>query len=234
VKIQKTVVIALAGSIIVPKNGIIDSDFLANFKKIVLKFVSRGYRFVLIVGGGRTARIYQQAASEADKCSFYDQDLIGILATQLNAKLVQVVLGEKTYQRIVNDPNEVIKTKKPIIVASGWKPGWSTDYDAMLFAKKFKTGEIIDAGNISFVYNEDPKIAKKEGRKVFPIKNISWKNYQKMISQRWVPGLSAPIDPIASRLAQKNKLKAIIILGTDLKNFDNLLNGKSYKGTIIE
>ncbi len=56
------IIISLGGSIIVPKD--IDSDFIQNFKALILKQVTQGKKFIIITGGGDTARNYQQASKE--------------------------------------------------------------------------------------------------------------------------------------------------------------------------
>ena len=55
------VIISLGGSLIVPKTGI-DAAFLKRFRSFIAKRVAKGERFVLICGGGSTARAYQKAA----------------------------------------------------------------------------------------------------------------------------------------------------------------------------
>jgi len=54
------------------------------------------------------------------------------------------------------------------------------------------------------------------------------------LGPKWIPGLPCPIDPIAAEEAQKLKIRAIVIRGTDLKNFERLLSDKKFRGTIIE
>jgi uridylate kinase len=128
-----------------------------------------------------------------------------------------------------NPPKKLKKDKKELLIASGWRPGWSTDYIAVLLAQRFRVKEIINAGDISFVYTKDPKKLKTAR----PIKEISWQNYQKIIPKEWVPGLSTPFDPVATRLAKKLKLRVKIIKAENLKNLKNTIEGKNFKGTII-
>lgn len=216
-----------------PKSGEVNISFLKKFKKLVLGFVNKGHSFVIVVGGGKLARVYQEEISNILKPSFEDKDWLGILTTRLNAQFVKIIFGDKAHSFIVTNPTLPIKTVKPIIISAGWKPGWSTDYIAVLLAKKFGAKEIINASNIPFVYSEDPKLAKVNGRKPKAIPKLFWKEYRKLIGGKWIPGLGVPIDPIAAKEAQKQGIKAIIVLGTDLKNLKNLLSGKNFRGTTI-
>jgi uridylate kinase len=225
-KNKKTFIISLGGSIIIPEPGIIDFEFLKKFHKLILKFINKENKFIIITGGGKTARLYQSAALKIKKLSHQDQDWLGIQATKLNAHLLKIIFAKKACPIIIENPLKKIDRKylnKPIIFASGWQPGCSTDYVAVLLAKKFKVKEIINASNIAFVYDKKKK----------NVSEISWKNYKKAITGKWKPGLSTPFDPIASREAEKSGLTVTVIKGTDLKNLEKALQGEKFQGTII-
>jgi uridylate kinase len=231
---SRVVIIALGGSLLVPKEGIIDNAFITRFKKFILAQVKKGKRFVIITGGGRTARLYQKEAKKITPLSDEQLDWIGIGATKLNAELLRAVFGEVAYKNVCDNPQEKIIGKPKIVIASGWKPGCSTDYDAVLWAKAMDSHEIIDAGNIAFVYDVDPKLARQKKRKPVAIRKISWKEYRAMIQTKWSPGLSAPFDPVASKAAEKLGVRCYIIHGADLGNMRNILEGKAFEGTLIE
>ena len=57
------VVVALGGSIVYPEA--IDTAFLRQFKKFVERFLRNNTKFVIVVGGGRLARVFQDAAHDA-------------------------------------------------------------------------------------------------------------------------------------------------------------------------
>lgn len=227
---SKTIIIALGGSIICPRPGKIDVNFLKKFKKLILKYLKKGYRFIIVTGGGKVCRVYQRAASKITKMPYEDMDWLGIHATRLNAHLLRTIFRREAYPVILDEPYKPVKNNWRVLIAAGWRPGWSTDYISVLLAKRFKIKEIIDAGNIPFVYSKDLLKYKK----ATAIKKISWKDYRKLVGSKWIPGLSCPIDPIAAKEAQKLKIRAIVIRGTDLKNFERLLSGKKFRGTIIE
>jgi len=222
----KTIVLSLGGSLIAPDK--IDVNFLKSFRKAIEKFVKKNHRFVIVCGGGSIARKFQKAASRKKGITNRDLDWLGIYATMINANFVKQVFGEMAESNIIHNPTKKINSNKKIILASGWKPGWSTDYDAVLLAKNLKSKTVINMSNINYVYDKDPK--KHKGAK--KIKNICWKHYRNLISKKWTAGLNAPFDPIAAKEAEKSKIKAIII-GKNLKNFENLLNNKKFNGTAI-
>ncbi len=223
----KIYVISLGGSLVVPNE--INIKFLSLFKNIIEKKIKENKKFIIIVGGGKTARNYQKAAKALTKVSNEDLDWLGIHATRINAHLILTIFRKYAHFRIIKNPKEKINFKEKILVAAGWKPGFSTDYDAVLLAKTYGSDTIINLTNVDYVYDKDPNKFKSAK----PFKEISWKDYLKIIEQKWIPGMSAPFDPIASKLAQKFKFKVIILNGRKLKNLENYLANKTFKGTII-
>lgn len=221
------IIISLGGSLIVP--GDIDSQFLKKFNKLIRGLVGEGRRFVIITGGGRTARNYQEAAKAIVALHNDDVDWLGIHATRINAHLIRTIFHDLAYPVIVKHPNEKINWQGSILVAAGWKPGFSTDYDAVLIAKKVGAKTIINLSNISHVYSGDPK----KDKDAVPFDNISWEAYRKIIPTEWLPGLSCPFDPIASKLAEKSKLEVLITNGGDLANIKKALLGLKFNGTTI-
>ena len=222
----KTFVISLGGSLIFPES--LDKKFLANFKKTIEKYIKTNHRFAIICGGGKLARNFQQIASEKRKLSNEELDWLGIYATKINAHLLKSVFGSNAWESVISNPNSKIKFKKPVIVASGWLPGWSTDYDAVLLAKNIGIKEVINMSNVDFVYDKDPK-KYNDAKK---IERISWQHFKKLVGSRWKAGMNAPFDPVAAREAEKSGI-TVKLIGRDLKNLENLLNGGKFKGTVI-
>lgn len=222
------IIISLGGSLIVPDE--IDTIFLKKFRELILSHVKKGKSFFIICGGGKTAREYQEASSEITNLTREDLDWLGIHSTRLNAHLLRTIFREHAHSNIIKNPTKKINLKKRILIASGWKPGCSTDYDAVLLAKNFGIKTIINMTNIDYVCDKDPK----KHKNAKPIKQIYWREFRKIVGDRWDPGLNAPFDPVASREAEKLGLKIIMLNGDNLENFNNFLNGNRFKGTIIK
>lgn len=224
---KERVIISLGGSLVVPEE--IDVPFLKEFRSLILAHVKKGQKFIIIVGGGKTCRKYQQAASRTIEPAPEDLDWIGIHTTRLNAHLLRTIFREVAHPAVIKNPTEKIKAKKPVIIAAGWKPGCSTDYDAVLLAENFKAKTIINLTNIDFVCTSDPN----KDKSAKPIRQIAWNEFRKLVGNRWDPGLNAPFDPVASKEAQRKGLRVAIMNGRNLKNLENFLGGKPFKGTII-
>jgi len=222
---KETIIISLGGSLVAPND--IDTGFLDNFRHSLKKYLD-SKRFFIIVGGGKIARIYQKALLEFG-AKPNDRDWMGINVTKLNAEVVKQIFGKNCYLETVTDPNKKVKTTKDIVVGAGWKPGWSTDYDAVLIAKNHNIKTIINLTNIDYVYDKNPS----QFPDAKPLKGIDWKNFERIVGDKWSPGLSMPFDPRASKMAARLKIKVAMINGKHIERLEDFLNNKPFIGTLI-
>lgn len=225
---NEIVVISVGGSLIVPDG--INQGFVTRFKKTIEHQADLGKRFVIIAGGGATARNYQKIAREFKELSSEDIDWIGINATRLNANFLRIIFDERAAPDIIMDPTKDISSDKPVIVAAGWQPGASTDYVAVLIAQKLGAKKLINLTNIDYIY--DARRAEETGV-VTPITDISWSDFRSMIPSEWDPGLNAPFDPVASHLAETISLEVANINGQVLEELEKYLRGETFRGTLI-
>ena len=225
---NKPIIISLGGSLIFPEE--IDVKFLAQFKKLILAQIKKGQRFILIAGGGKICRKYQKALSELTKIGATELDWMGIHTTHTNAQFIRLMFGQLAHSQIVNDPTKHLNFKEKILLAGGWVPGCSTDRDAVLLAKTYGADTVINLSNIDFLYDKDPRKFKNAKK----ISTISWDGMLKITGSKWIPGLNAPFDPTAAKLAKKFGLKVIIANGKNLNNLKNILDTKKFFGTKIE
>ncbi len=224
-----TIIMSVGGSLVVP-NGGIDTDFLHALKVLILKYVRKGWRFVIVVGGGGTARQYQHAAHVIGKLERDDIDWLGIHSTRLNGHLIRTILRDVAHPIMLKDPTVLLKKwREPVLIAAGWKPGWSTDYVATRLARRLGAKKVINLSNIDYVYNKDPnKFPDAEA-----IYEITWKDFRKMVGDKWDPGMNVPFDPVASRLAQHSGISVTLLNGKNMKNLEQFLSGKLFNGTVI-
>ncbi len=226
-------VLSLGGSLIIP-NGGADVKFLHEFSHFIRKHLNRQRRFFIVCGGGATARHYAQAGREIDpKIPDYDLDWLMTHATRLNAQLLRTLFRDVCYQRVIKHYEIIDKNALDykVVICGGWKPGWSTDYDSVMLAIDYRvTDTVINLSDIDGVYDKDPK--KFPEAKLQP--RLSWEQIIKIVGKKWTPGLSRPFDPIASQLAKDNQIKVIVCNGHDLKNLNNILEGKKFRGTLIK
>jgi len=228
---SEVIVIKLGGSLIVP-NGGLDVPYIKKFCTFIRKQVAeKNRRFFIFTGGGKLSRHYRDAGAEVTGHALKNEDLdwIGIHVTRLNAHLFRTIFRDIAHPYIVKNYDIIRKATEPIVIAGGWKPGWSTDYDAVILAQDYNIKTIIKMSNTDYIYNKDPRKFKDAK----PFKRISWQDYRALVGEKWIPGSSTPFDPIASKLASEIHTKVIYVDGKDISNVEKVMNKEKFLGTTI-
>jgi uridylate kinase len=230
---RTTIVISVGGSMIVPDQ--IDTVFLSSFKSLIEREIGErnetGRSFVIIAGGGKTARRYMDAARSVSDLTMDDVDWLGIHATRLNGHLLRTVFRDHAYPVMIANPDDVLDIPKneALIVAAGYRPGASTDLRAVQIAFRRGATKVINLSNIDHVYTADPK----KDPNATAIEDITWAEFRKLIPAEWDPGLSSPFDPVAAREAEAHGIEVAIINGSNLDELANCIEGKPFIGTRI-
>src|SRR3989344_8557538 len=104
---RERIVVSVGGSLIVPDG--IDTQFLSDFRALILKKVAEGFSFYIITGGGKTARRYRDAALAVNPDAFIDDlDLVGIAACRTNAELVRALFSNKVIPEVIRDTTATV------------------------------------------------------------------------------------------------------------------------------
>jgi len=212
------IVISLGGSLI----SLSDLEYLKKFAEFLNKH--KDIDFYIVIGGGKTAREYINAARRLGAIEKY-LDRVGIEVTRLNAMLLNVFFGK----RIPHTIKEAGKLSTPVIMG-GTTPGHSTDAVAALLSKEVKADMLIIATDVDGIYDKDPK--KYKEAKMF--EKLPIKKLKKMVGEGWKKaGENVVVDPIACDIIEKEKIKTIVINGKNLNQLENAIYGKLFKGTEI-
>jgi len=225
---KKVIVLSLGGSLIIPND--VDITFLEKFK-IIIKKNTKKYKFIVVCGGGSIARKYISALESLGLNEEF-QSFSGISATRMNARFMSYLFGINPEQGIPHTLSEVKKyIKKQNVIFCGaleYKPNQTSDSTAAGIAHDFKTN-FINLTDVSGLYDRNP--SKFKNAKFIP--KISWKDFFEMSNKtKFKPGQHFVLDQTAARMILRNKI-VTHILGKDLKQFDNLLNHRKFKGTTI-
>ena len=227
---KETIVMSVGGSLIVPDQ--IDTDFLAKLKLFIEdQIASKGRRFIIITGGGKTARRYQEAAGTVTELDPEDLDWMGIHATRLNGHLLRTIFRDVAHPVMITNPDEILDLPKDasVVVASGYRPGASTDLRSIQIAEHVGAKKVINLSNIDYVYTDDPKTNPEAAK----ITEITWSDFRKIIPAEWDPGLSSPFDPVAARKAESLDIEVAVINGARLAELGSYLDGGFFEGTRI-
>lgn len=226
----ETIVMSVGGSLIVPDQ--IDTTFLKTLKSLVTNEATQsGRRFIIIAGGGKTARRYQDAAGEVTDLTRDDLDWLGIHSTHLNGHLLRTIFRDIAYHIMIKNPDEVLDVPPQyrVIIAAGYRPGCSTDLRAVQIAEKIGAKTVINLSNTDYVYTDNPH-TNPDAKK---IEDITWADFRKLIPEDWAPGLSAPFDPVAAKVAERDNIEVAQLNGLKLSSLEDYLVGRPFIGTRI-
>jgi uridylate kinase len=226
------IIFSIGGSLVAPESGI-DTNFLHRLNTFIRDQIARNpeRQFFLVIGGGSTARHYRDAGREVvgHELSVDDMDWLGIHATKLNAHLVRTIFRDIAHPYVLKHYEIIRKVTEPVVVAAGWKPGCSTDYDAILLCQDYGVRTVINLTNIKQVYDKDPR--KFPDAKAYD--KMTWDQMRALVGDTWDPGMHAPFDPIAAKKAQELGVRVVVMNGDNFENVENYLNNKPFVGTVI-
>ncbi len=227
---KKVIVLSLGGSMIIPKD--INVKFLHKFRELIKKNTGK-YKFVVVCGGGSTAREYIDGL-EKEKLTRkkYFQGLLGISTTRINARFMTYFFGRDANKGIPHNMGQaknMLKIHDVVFCgALRYAKDETSDGTSAKLANYFRT-TFINITNVKGLYNKNPR--KYVGAKFIP--KISWKKFHKMaIKQGFKPGQHFVLDQSASKIILKYKIPTYII-GPNLKQLENILKNKKFKGTKI-
>ncbi len=225
---MKPIVMSIGGSIFNPDS--FNFNFIKRLKSVLTK-LSKKRDIIVVCGGGKTARNYiiplQKAGVPEKRC-----ELIGIGITRMNARFFINFFGKIASQHVPASMKETknLLKKNNLVFTGGLRfvPDSTSDGTAAGLANYFKT-DFINMTNVKGLYTKDPR--KFKDAKFIP--KISFNNFNKIaVKMKYKAGQHFVLDQNAAKIIKKHKIKTFII-GPNLKNFENLIKGRKFTGTII-
>lgn len=217
---------SLGGSRIIP--GKVDIKFLREFKKIILSH--KKDKFVIVTGGGSTARIYMEALKALGK----KEPVLsreGVAITRHHAKFMMKYFGEVSNDEVPLSKKKVkaLLSKNRIVFCGALKRirNNTTDGTAAELAEYFKS-PLINLTNVKGLYTSNPN--KNKDAKF--ISKINWEAFDKMANKiKFNAGQHFVLDQNAAKRIRKKKIDTYIV--GDLKNLDKIFKGEKFTGTLI-
>lgn len=226
-KFMESFIVSVGGSMVNPSG--VDVQYVKNFTDI-LKSVDVEKRGI-VVGGGANARNYVQAMSAFTKNDYF-QDEIGIMATRMNAKIVQCAMGLTNYKipETITDALQLVRLENTVVMG-GSIPGHTTDTVSVILAEAMGIKKVYNLTSVDMVYTDDPK--KNPDSK--PIERINYKEaFGISLKSYRGAGSNQFMDSVSLLIAMRSEITINLMHGKDLENFKNAINGKKFKGTVIE
>lgn len=224
------IVISLGGSLLFKEgNGEFDLTYLRGLSKVLLAASKSG--LAVLVGGGGTARKYVNAGREFGATEF-ECDTLGLRVTRINARIIANSLGDRaTYCHNLAEAETAAKSGK-IAVMGGLLEGITTDACSMLLAEKIEAGAVANLSNVDYLYSADPRFDKK-AKKLEKLNHAELTQLAVDTDKR-LARTNFPFDLVACRLAQRSNIELRFVNGHDLKEVENALGGKAFKGTVVK
>lgn len=224
-------VISLGGSLI---TGNFNAKSINKYAEVLRTIQKDSEKLVVVIGGGKPAREYIKVIKDMGLPN-NAQDNIAITITHANAKLMALTLNHNTHklanETIPRTEKEIteILNKYSILICGGTIPGQSTDSVSAKIARELKADLLINASDIDGVYDSDPK--KNKNAKKY--KSLTYDEFYNIINQNeQSPGKYALFDKKAAEIIRQEKIKTIMIDGTDPKELERATKG-THCGTTI-
>ncbi len=218
--------ISLGGSRIVPND--VDDKFLLEFKKLLDSHKDK--RFVVVCGGGSSARRYISAFRKLGK-SLRDQSEEGIAITRFHAGFMARFFGKEANKEVPLNMKKVksLLLKNRVVFCGGlrWRDNNTSDGNAAQLAGYLEC-PFINLTNVRGLYDRDPTKYKNARF----IGKISWKEFLKIARKiSFEAGQHFVLDRVAAEEIAKDKTVTYIV--GSLGAMDSVLKGKRFVGTLI-
>ncbi len=228
---DKKWVISLGGSRIAPSSGGVDYEFIKSFEKLIKKHSDT--KFVVVTGGGSTAREYISALRNLHEGN-KKESLAGIAITRFHASLLARIFG-----KIANSPETIPRNMKRVkdlleknqVVFCGalrWAEKRTTDGTSAEISAYLKC-PFINITNIRGLYTANP-LTNKSAKF---IKKITWKKFHEIAEKiKFKAGQHFVLDQDAAVTIMKKRVPTYIV--SSLSDVDKIVSGKKgFRGTLI-
>ena len=214
-------VLKIGGSLLYDDNGQVHIDRLKEYANSIKDLIKDGHSLVVVVGGGKPARIYISAArvlgANEAQC-----DWLGIKAARNNAELLCAALGDLAYPKIIDDYDEleVAVNLGKVVLLGGMVPGQSTNAVAAASAELVHADMLFNATNVDGVYDRNPE---EKGAKKLDSVDIA--QLREILSTEGTKaGQYNLFDPVAIGIVERSQIPTVIFNGNNPENLKKAFN----------
>ena len=222
------VVVSIGGSVLAPD---LEPERITAHATAIEELMADGSAVGAVVGGGRVAREYIDAARSLDANEIY-LDQIGIDVTRLNARLLIAALGDRTMPApaLTYEEGAEHLRQSNVCVMGGVAPAQTTDAVSAALAEYVDADLLVYATSVSGVYdadpNEDDGAAKYDSLTPSELVGV-------IAGMEMNAGSSAPVDLLAAKIIQRADLRSIVLDGTDPSRIVDAVRDGTHEGTDV-
>jgi len=221
------VVVKITGKVF---DGEVGADTILRIAELLKQKLGQGYRFAVVVGGGRRAREYIELGRRLGIGEAF-LDALGIEVSRVNALLMASLLAPHAYlpiPRSVDDFLEAWASGK-VVVLGGLQPGQSTNAVAAIVSELIGADLLINATDVLGVYDSNPKL--NPNAKL--LKEVTVEELERLALRNVVAGSYELFDMVALEIVKRSKIPLVFLSVYDVENMTRLLEGKDFTGTRI-
>ena len=226
---SKTFVVSVGGSVIF--DGKPNTEFISKLSKSLNALTSRGYKFVLVPGGGTLARELISSAKTLGASNF-SCDEFGIMACKINGMFLLQGISN-VFPSMVEDVREIKQSlllSNIIVLRGHFMPASTSDTMAAIAAENLGC-PMINLTNVDGFYSNDPRVDPS----ALLFEKLSFKRLIQLIAREGLgePGQHVPLDIMTSLVLNRSKITTYIVNAHNFENLENLVQGLQFKGTTI-
>ncbi len=231
----KRVLLKVSGEILGGEKGFgISTEKINEVAEEIVELQKEGIEVAIVVGGGNIFRGMSSASLGIERAT---ADYVGMLATLMNAVIIQEVLEKRGAQTRVLSALDVREVAEPyirrralrhlekgrvIIFAAGTgNPFFTTDTAAALRAAEIKADVFLKATKVDGVYDKDPVL--------YP----SAVKYRQITYSEAIEKDLKILDASAFSLCRDNKIPIIVFDVTEKGNIKKVIYGENI-GTLVK
>ncbi len=221
------IVVKISGKHVTPEKP----GLLKGYAKVLRGLAGEGLLAAVVVGGGRLARSYIEAALEAGLANRSMLDMLGIEAARLNARLLAYLLHPHSHPEPPRSLWEALQAAATgrIVVAGGFQPGQSTAAVAALLAEALQADLLVLATTVDGVYTSDPRRDPNARR----LPRLTYQQLLRVLEQSLEPGRYELLDPLAVAVLERSRIPSRVVDGSDPENVARAARGEPV-GSLVE
>jgi uridylate kinase len=204
-----------------------DPKIVEGYARVISNLNFEGHSIAIVVGGGQVSREYIWSAKGMGLSS-YQQDMIAIHASRLNARVVAMKLGGVSSVPTSIDGMLQRLARNRVAVMGGLRPGITTDTVAAIIAQRWSADLLVKASDQEGIYTADPRVDKKAKK----FDKLSYQKMKEILGGAHKPGIHSIVDPVAVEQLAGSKIRLVVLNGSNPRSVLKAIHGEKI-GTLV-